>query len=1162
MQSQYQSRQHQHSNQFQQQFYRYSPSHQRNSVSHLQGLSRSRNESLVMMPNNQRNMSIANYTINNMMSPNFGDENRLFAFYSPSNRDLMSPQGLNNQSNSQIFHYMGQSVNNRNNNSQNIMQQYAQQYEDQQQQNQVINSMRNQINNPLQNQENPVNPIKKSTVSDKKLQQIEQRLKLYSSIVMQQTFFNHLSLQIFFILMLILILYSMQYIFVLVFLWIVDIISFAFSFKRSKIEQEVDENKQEEHSNIWRIVETTFSILFKICLYIYLEVNQYKFYYVPCTLLIYVLIRFFFVISKKLAENGPISALINECFTWGFKIFFVGQIFLISVKMNNKIDWSWQDVFWPYWVFFYIMIGTNSVFVILLLSKILLKCLGQPVQSFEIKGLFWFFLLSNGLCVNSTLFVRGAVNRLDHQSNDDAQLSFKYSLVFTTFFIIYTLFFWKGIWIFMFHFSQEREDTEGDENSQKNTSRIGKNKKKKNKNKGNESNQQQQQQQDQDGQKSNNQNKRENEGEDDEEDEEEGDEEEEDDDDEENRQRNPNDIYAEDEDYPAEQQYPESQSGRQNQGRSRNNQANISQQNNNQPGQNNQNGLPADQAQKPKPKKKIFKKVNLNNKNSQKKGFPLFLEKLSSTYFTALTNNVMKSKREKDQQKKELPSTQNKLTRANTQLDKLDKRSTSQIDMDKSKDCKEEVNKSDLQVNKKKKKGKANLQNKIDSPKGLSDSMGPVDISFNENGKTNAAQFQKSQNPLQNLAYETQLKFSQLISSPKGQELKKKEFEKKMQQQSNKELAKLNVKPKEMVKKQKSDSSQISQKSYKENGDESNANCVICFENEPDTVYLPCGHGGICYECGMDVMKKTGECYLCRHEIKQVVQIDFKSTDAQKKIIAITAALEEKVDIDADKSIINASQINGQNSDITDRSVTMTQNQIENNVSQVNISQQNPRQVQQINQQQQTQNNQQSLQNNLNQQQIQQVQSLQSQQIQQQQEPQIRNNQGIAFFDYQQQQLPLQSPHFNLALQSPNFNNIQQLPEQIQEQINNNNNNNIENINDAHSEINDQNNQQHQQVSQIALVNNLYVSNISMLQRNNSLNSNSFDFVIMRRQKSNNNSNNNNKEQNYEDNQENNQNLEESINNNLQQGTNLRGTNNNFLINFSQDLDKSNEEDS
>ncbi|KAL4478632.1 hypothetical protein ABPG74_006867 [Tetrahymena malaccensis] len=1121
-------------------------------------------------------MSIANYTINNMMSPNFGDENRLFAFYSPSNRDLMSPQGVNNQSNSQIFHYMGQSVNNRNNNSHNIMQQYAQQYEDQQQQNQAINSMRSQINNPLQNQENPINPIKKSSVSDKKLEEIEERLKQYSSIVMKQTFFNHLSLQIFFILMLILILYSMQYILVLVFLWIVDIISFVFSFKRSKIEQEVDESKQEEHSNIWRFVETTFSIVFKICLYIYLEVSQYKFYYVPCTLLIYVLIRFFFVISKKLAENGPISALINECFTWGFKIFFVGQVFLISVRMNNKIDWSWQDVFWPYWVFFYIMIGTNSVFVILLLSKILLKCLGQPVQSFEsnffnisnyfysssiqyqVKGLFWFFLLSNGLCVNSTLFVRGAVTRLDHQSIDDAQLAFKYSLVFTSFFIIYTLFFWKGIWVFMLHFSQEREDTEGDENSQKNTSRINKSKRRKNKNKANEGNQQDQQQ-NQDGQKSNNENQREKEGEDDEEDEEE--EEEDDDDDEENRQRNPDDIYAEDENYPAEQQYPESQSNRQNQGRMRNNQANISQQISNQQGQNNQNGVPADQS-KTKPKKKIFKKVNLNNKNSQKKGFPLFLEKLSSTYFTALTNNVMKSKREKDQQKKELPSTLNKLTRANTQLDKLDKRSTSQIDMDKSKDCKEEVNKSDLQVNKKKKKGKPNVNSKIDSPKGLSDSMGPVDISFNEKSKTNAAQFQKSQNPLQNLAYETQLKFSELISSPKGQELKKKEFEKKMQQQSNKELAKLTVKPKEIFKKQKSDTSQISQKSCKENGDESNANCVICFENEPDTVYLPCGHGGICYECGMDVMKKTGECYLCRHEIKQVVQIDFKSTDAQKKIIAITAALEEKIDIDADKSIINASQINGQNSDITDRSVTITQNQIENNVSQSNISQQNTRQIQQISQQQQTQNNQQSGQNNSNQQQnnqqqIQQVQPQLQQQIQQQQEPLIRNNQGIAFFDYNsQQQLPLQSPHFNLALQSPNFNNIQQLPEQIQEQINNNNN--VENINDVHIEFNDQNNQQHQQPSQVAFINNLQVSSISMLQRNNSMNSNSFDFVIMRREKS---SQGNNKEQNYEENQEHNQNLEESLNNNLQQGTNLRGTNNNFLINFSQDLDKSNEED-
>jgi hypothetical protein len=59
--------------------------------------------------------------------------------------------------------------------------------------------------------------------------------------------------------------------------------------------------------------------------------------------------------------------------------------------------------------------------------------------------------------------------------------------------------------------------------------------------------------------------------------------------------------------------------------------------------------------------------------------------------------------------------------------------------------------------------------------------------------------------------------------------------------------------------------------------------CLICFDNEPDAVFMECGHGGIksvnynkmigiCYECALEVWKSTGECYLCRNvNIYQIV---------------------------------------------------------------------------------------------------------------------------------------------------------------------------------------------------------------------------------------------------------------------------------------------------
>jgi hypothetical protein len=47
-------------------------------------------------------------------------------------------------------------------------------------------------------------------------------------------------------------------------------------------------------------------------------------------------------------------------------------------------------------------------------------------------------------------------------------------------------------------------------------------------------------------------------------------------------------------------------------------------------------------------------------------------------------------------------------------------------------------------------------------------------------------------------------------------------------------------------------------------GAEGEATCLICFEQPPDAVFMDCGHGGICYQCSIDIWKTTGECHLCR----------------------------------------------------------------------------------------------------------------------------------------------------------------------------------------------------------------------------------------------------------------------------------------------------------
>lgn len=57
----------------------------------------------------------------------------------------------------------------------------------------------------------------------------------------------------------------------------------------------------------------------------------------------------------------------------------------------------------------------------------------------------------------------------------------------------------------------------------------------------------------------------------------------------------------------------------------------------------------------------------------------------------------------------------------------------------------------------------------------------------------------------------------------------------------------------------------ITNKKQKENLNESNADtCVICCDRNSSSVFMPCGHGGICDECGLDIFQKKGQCHLCQ----------------------------------------------------------------------------------------------------------------------------------------------------------------------------------------------------------------------------------------------------------------------------------------------------------
>eukprot|EP01017_Pseudomicrothorax_dubius_P034445 TRINITY_DN4720_c0_g1_i8.p1 TRINITY_DN4720_c0_g1~~TRINITY_DN4720_c0_g1_i8.p1 ORF type:complete len:452 (+),score=28.43 TRINITY_DN4720_c0_g1_i8:333-1688(+) len=69
--------------------------------------------------------------------------------------------------------------------------------------------------------------------------------------------------------------------------------------------------------------------------------------------------------------------------------------------------------------------------------------------------------------------------------------------------------------------------------------------------------------------------------------------------------------------------------------------------------------------------------------------------------------------------------------------------------------------------------------------------------------------------------------------------------------------------------------------------------CLICYEKNQDAVIMKCGHGGLCYDCALELWGKSDECFLCRERISQIVQISLDSRESEAvKVIACTEKIE------------------------------------------------------------------------------------------------------------------------------------------------------------------------------------------------------------------------------------------------------------------------------
>ena len=46
---------------------------------------------------------------------------------------------------------------------------------------------------------------------------------------------------------------------------------------------------------------------------------------------------------------------------------------------------------------------------------------------------------------------------------------------------------------------------------------------------------------------------------------------------------------------------------------------------------------------------------------------------------------------------------------------------------------------------------------------------------------------------------------------------------------------------------------------------ETRKECMMCLQRVPNTLFKPCGHGGVCFECSLEIMRNGNiECHYCR----------------------------------------------------------------------------------------------------------------------------------------------------------------------------------------------------------------------------------------------------------------------------------------------------------
>ncbi|EAS05303.2 zinc finger, C3HC4 type (RING finger) protein (macronuclear) [Tetrahymena thermophila SB210] len=735
---------------------------------------------------------------------------------------------------------------------------------------------------------------------------------IVKNINMNSAYFN-----IFLILVLLIQAADLSYIVVLCFLWVFDIQEFQNQIKYYRSIQHIDNAFEAYKQRIKRqikieILDCIVGFLFKLSILLYFQgyissLSQpsiaaigYYFLRVVFNLLCRSYKKEDFDAEVELSDgyqliqaekqSNSFYFIINY---WIFRVYIISQAIFFSLKLENYIDWSWSEVFWIYWVFFCIIIGITLIIFLLLVVKICDFCGGAKTELIEIQGLFWFFLIMGFISANSSYSVltyTDVLTDLDRANNTigktteqmyEDQLNLKNtqkSLVPIIFQVVggfcgqilYFLLLRHQISAFvrliMFEYGDQQEEEDLEHQHQQ------------------EVNEQQNQ--------ANNI----------------------------RDQRAPpkkvrmaykSKLVLEEKEVAPTMNLPQFVS--------KVSSTYFKFLMNKKDAQNE-----IKQKQKSKPKKQKPQQVQVNSPQNatderSMKGKSYSKRSLNRSATATVTINTQGNvNTQADMLHSSRLNTQDKQFAENDFEDVFKEGSSGSQDK---KDLRGENN---LKKNKKALiKQKFNEIPNFISPK----EKNSIKIQLQQNAFDNNQdddQHEPNQNQRRQISMANPNNHMNAISIGKGQKdlnmtapfvvhgahdhIKEEEDEhesyfqdrKNNQEMHNKEGISQNEcviqfdEESQVQTKNGLDSSRI------QSQQQSVSTCLVCFDATPDSIFNPCGHGGLCYECAIDLMKKTGECYLCRQKIEEILKIDIESRNQGiMKIITTTKLVKvrEKIEI-------------------------------------------------------------------------------------------------------------------------------------------------------------------------------------------------------------------------------------------------------------------------